>query len=344
VTYDDLVPSALVIDLKLTRFPGQMLVHANTAPYTPNTLNNGSPKQATQSQGRGFFTAPQRSVSGRLQRTISSTFNKDYWSQPRLIFNSLVPQEKQFLINAIRFETSHIKSEAVKKNVLTQLNRIHHGIAKQVAEVLGMTAPSPDAKFYHDNKTAGVSVFGSPLLKVSGLKVGVLSTVKALDTETAQTLVGRLTREGVQIITVAESLAPGVDQTYSASDATDFDGIVISAGTSKLFSNSAKAASTLFPAGRPLQILLDGYRFGKPVGFVGDGSVAAESANIPSGPGVYIHGDDYSGNGRNGTYAFRANLTRRAEESTNAPGDLAHNFLEGLKTFRFLNRFPVESL
>jgi catalase len=255
-----------------------------------------------------------------------------------------MPQEKQFLINAIRFETSHIKSETVKKNVLTQLNRIHHGIAKQVADVLGMTAPAPDSTFYHDNKTAGVSVFGSPLLKISGLKIGVLSTVRALDTETTQSLKARLTQEGVQIITVAESLAPGVDQTYSASDATDFDGIVVSAGTSRLFSDSPGAASTLFPAGRPLQILLDGYRFGKPIGFVADGSVAIESANILSGPGVYIHGDGYSGNKGNRTYAVQANLTRRAEESANAPGDLAHNFLEGLKTFRFLNRFPVERL
>jgi catalase len=333
-----------VIDLELTRFPGQMLVHANNAPYSPNTLNNGSPKQATQSHGKGFFTAPYRSVSGRLQRTVSSTFDKDYWSQPRLIFNSLVPQEKQFLINAIRFETSHLKSEIVKKNVLTQLNRIHHGIAKQVAEVLGMTAPAPDSKFYHGNKTAGVSVFESPLLKISGLKIGVLSTVRALDAETAQSLRARLTREGVQIIIVAESLAPGVDQTYSTSDATDFDGIVVAAGTGRLFSNSPDAAPTLFPSGRPHQILLDAYRFGKPVGFVGDGSVAVQSANIPNGPGVYIHGDNYFGNGRNSTYNVKVNVTRRAVESSNAPGDLAHNFLEGLKTFRFLNRFPVERL
>src|SRR5258708_2704531 len=120
-----------------------MMVHANIAPYSPNTINNGSPKQATQQQGKGFFTAPARSASGKLQRTVSSTINKDYWSQPRLVFNSLVPQEQQFLINAIRFETAHLKSDTVKKNVLKQLNKIHNGLAKQVSEVLGLEAPAP---------------------------------------------------------------------------------------------------------------------------------------------------------------------------------------------------------
>src|ERR1700761_4696335 len=101
-----------------------MYIHADTAAYSPNTLNNGFPKQATMNQGKGFFTAPQRSATGKLVRGVSPTFEKDYWSQPRLFFNSILPQEQQFLINAIRFETSHLKSSVVKKNVLTQLNRI----------------------------------------------------------------------------------------------------------------------------------------------------------------------------------------------------------------------------
>ena len=322
----------------LTYRLGQMLVHANNAPYSPNTLNGGSPKQATQSEGKGFFTAPQRSVSGKLQRTVASTFSKDYWSQPRLIFNSLLPEEKQFLINAIRFETAHLKSETVKKNVLTQLNKIHNGIARQVAEVLGMTAPAPDSKFYHENKTAGVSVFEKPLLKLAGLKIGVLSTIKNLDTATVQSLKADLAKDGVSVVVVAESLAAGIDQTYSATDATDFDGVVVAAGTDSLFNASPANASTLFPAGRPAQILLDSYRYGKPVGFVGNGAAATMATNIPNGPGVYRQG------GGKHSFGVGFNVTRRAEESVDSPGTLGASFKEGLKTFKFLNRFPVEKL
>lgn len=130
-----------------------MYIPLNKAAYTPNTLNNGSPKQANQTVGKGFFTTPGRTASGRLVRAVSSTF-ADVWSQPRLFYNSLVPAEQQFLINAIRFETAHITSDVVKNNVIIQLNRVSNNLAKRVARAIGVAEPEPDPTFYHNNKTA----------------------------------------------------------------------------------------------------------------------------------------------------------------------------------------------
>ena len=79
------------------------------------------------------------SVSGNLLRATSPTF-ADVWSQPRLFYNSLTAVEQQFLINAIRFEASHLTSEIVKQNVLIQLNRVSNDIAKRVAEVIGSSS------------------------------------------------------------------------------------------------------------------------------------------------------------------------------------------------------------
>jgi len=316
-----------------------MIIHGNNAAYSPNTLNGGSPKQANQQQGKGFFTAPQRSASGNLQRSRSSTFTKDYWSQPRLLFNSLVPAEQQFLINAIRFETAHLKSESVKKTVLTQLNKIHNGIAKQVAEVLNLPAPDPDPTFYHNKKTKGISIYESPLQKLTGLKIGVLTTTKAIDTATIAALKEGLANEGVSIVVVAESLAQGVDNTYSAADATDFDGVVVGASASHLFASATSGTSSLYPAGRPLQILQDAYRYGKPVGFADDGATAATTANIPGGPGVYGISDSIPLTPKYNGTDYKSSKSKRAEAT-----DLASNFKEGLRTFKFLNRFAVEEL
>lgn len=105
----------------------QQYIPLNTAAYSPNALNDAAPKQANQTVGRGFFTAPGRTVSGHLVREVSSTFS-DVWSQPRLFYNSLIPVEQQFLINAIRFETSQLTSSVVKSNVLIQLNRVSHDL------------------------------------------------------------------------------------------------------------------------------------------------------------------------------------------------------------------------
>jgi catalase len=320
---------------------GQMLIHANNAPYSPNTLNTGHPKQATQSSGKGFFTAPERTVSGKLVRATRKSFLKDYWSQPRLFFNSLVPQEQQFIVNAIRFETSHLKSHRVKENILAQLNKIHSRVAKEVAEVLGMNVPGTDTSFHHSRTTKDVSVFGNPLHKIAGLKVGVLVTEKSLDSKTVQHLKSELGRDGVSVVVVAETLKQGVDQTYSTTDATDFDALVVGNGATPLLSHAVRSRSSLFPAGRPLEILQDAYRYGKPVGFAGDSSAALDTSRIQPGPGVYI--EDQSFERATGNFTFSNHtLSKRDGQAEEAAGNLAHKIREGLHTFKFLNRFPVE--
>ena len=99
---------------------GQNFIPLNTAAYSPNTLNSFSPQLANQSSGSGFFTSPTRGIpsSSTLVRATSSSFS-DVWSQPRLFFNSLVPAEQQFLINAVRFEASHLTSPVVKSTSLS---------------------------------------------------------------------------------------------------------------------------------------------------------------------------------------------------------------------------------
>ncbi|KAF2477978.1 catalase-domain-containing protein [Lindgomyces ingoldianus] len=313
---------------------GQMFIPLNTAAYSPNTLNNGSPRQANQTTGNGFFTAPNRSGSGKLVRAVSSTF-ADVWSQPRLFFNSLLPAEQQFLVNAMRFETSQLKSSVVKTNVLIQLNRVSHDIAVRVATALGLAAPAEDPTYYHDNTTNGVSVAKDPLLTVDGLKVGYLTSNSISTANTSMaSLKSALKAMNVDLVVVAESLTEGIDQTYSATDASNFDAIVIGEGTASLFAPppslaninsttltygnaSANVLSTLYPAGRPLQILESGYRWGKPVGAVGSGKEAFGNAGIEAGtPGVYAVGD---------------------------ASTLANSLEAGLKTFKFLDRFPMDS-
>ena len=287
----------------------QNFIPLNTAAYSPNTLNKGFPKQATQDAGRGFYTAPGRTVRGQLVRDLSPTF-RDVWSQPRLFYNSLLPAEQQILINAIRFETSHIKSNIVKQNVLIQLNRVSHDIATRVAEVLGMTAPDPDPTHYHNNKTINLSVFEGSLKKLDWLVVGMLASTKSMPDIRA--LKQALSEKGVQLMVVAEELKDGVDMTYSAADATAFDAIMVGDGANKLFSPMAQ--STLFPTGRPLQIVLDGYRYGKPVAAVGNAAGIFTKADIPAGPGVY----------------------------KGSMGSLASDLLDGLKQYKFLNRYPTD--
>jgi catalase len=308
---------------------GQMFIPLNTAAYSPNTMNAGSPKQANKTQGQGFFTAPNRS-GGRLVRAVSSTF-ADVWSQPRLFFNSLLPAEQQMVVNAIRFETSQLASEVVKNNVLIQLNRVSHDVAVRVAEALDMTAPEADDTYYHDNTTTGVSVTREKLLKIDGLKVGYLTSTSS-KTDMAAGLKSALGDMNVKFAVVAERLGKGIDQTYAATFAGQFDAIVVD-GQADVFvpagslarsnetapgsySNSTKTATTLYPAGRPLEILQNGYSWGKAVAVAGSSTAAFDAAGIEANtPGVYAASDAQS---------------------------LAAKIAEGLYTFRFLDRYPMD--
>ncbi|KAJ4010435.1 catalase [Fusarium irregulare] len=293
---------------------GQNFIHKNTAAYTPNTLNNGYPAQANQTQGKGFFTAPGRKVSGNLVRARSSTFS-DHWSQPRLFYNSLTKAEQQFLINAIRFETSQLKSETVKKNVLFQLNKISHDIAVRVGKALGMEAPEADDKYYHDNTTAGISIFGTKLPSIATLSVGVLASINSDNSiQQAKAIKKALGEEKVTVSIVGEVLGDDVEVTYSAATAAQFDGIVVAGGTESLFNGTGK--STLFPPGRPTQLIADGYHWGKPVGFIGGAKVAAQAARVGTGKGVYLSKDVDS---------------------------LVEDLKDGLATFKFTDRFPLDN-
>lgn len=307
-----------------------MFIPLNRDSYTPGprTANSGAPKQANQTAGKGFFTAPNRKLTGTLQRTVSSTFS-DVWSQPRLFYNSLIPAEKQFLIDAIRFENSNVKSDVVRNNVIIQLNRVDNDLARRVARAIGIEEPQPDPTFYHSNKTVDVGTFGGKLKKLEGLKVGYLTSVdNKASIQDASAFRNSLSQNGVDVVVVAERLTNGVNQTYSSSDAIQFDAVVVANGAERLFSFSSltggcvnatsSSASTLYPAGRPLEILIDGFRFGKTVAALGSASSALRSAGIASPrEGVYL-----------------------AQSATDS---FVKDIKEGLRTFRFLDRFAIDS-
>ncbi|TDZ65041.1 Catalase-3 [Colletotrichum trifolii] len=290
----------------------QNFIHRNKYPYTPNTLNNGYPQQANKTQGKGFFTAPGRTSSGNLVREISDTFS-DHWSQPRLFYNSLTPAEQQFLINAIRFETSHLESDVVKQNVLAQLNKISNDIANRVADALGLDHLEPDSQYYHDNTTQGLSIFGEKLPTIATLKIGVLASL-SVDGSVAQggQLKEAFAAEGVLVTVVAERLADGVNLTYAQADATNFDGVIVATGAESLFNGTNK--SPLYPAGRPAQLVIDSYRWGKPVGGVDVALEASPQLGVEAGDGVYSSGADA----------------------------IVDDFKEGLATFRFTDRFATD--
>ncbi|KAJ6077444.1 uncharacterized protein N7446_000380 [Penicillium canescens] len=309
----------------------QSTIPTNQYAYTPNTLNGGSPMQANQTIGNGFFTSPHRFYSGNLVREQSPTFN-DHYTQPRLFWNSLVPEEQQMIVNALRFEVSHVTEESVIQNVVNQLNMIDNDLACRVGAALHIPCPAPNPTFYHNNKTVGVSAF-SPLYNISGLQVAFLAS-QAYPASLIQgmQLAESLAPAQVDVTIISETLQ-NANVTYSAADGSLYDAVIVADGIQNLFSPSSftkqpnsttdmpktvSPYSSLFPAGRPLQILVDAFKYGKTVGALGSGHSALAMAGITSNvPGVYL--------------------------AQGISSSFISDLRSALTTFKWLNRFTLDS-
>ena len=279
---------------------------------SPNTLNNGYPQQANQTHGKGFFSAPGRQVTGKLIRERSETFS-DHWSQPRLFYNSLSEVEQQMLIDVLRFEMSVLQPH-IQKNMLVQLNKISHDIAVRVGEAINLEAPAADDTYYHDNTTARMSTYGENLPTIAALHVGILvASDSERSVSQAKKLKDELKDSKVFVTIVGDKTVDGVDKALSAIDATGFDGIIVTDGTGAYFDRKTK--STFYPPGRPTQIVVDGYHWGKPLGLLGEGKDAIKAAGIETGPGVY-EGDDVA--------------------------SVVKDMKEGLAIFKFLDRVALD--
>jgi catalase len=284
---------------------GQQFIHLNTKPYTPNSLNNGSPKQANQTRGRGFFTAPERTVSGFLTRERPVSF-ADHWTQPRLFFNSLMTAEKQILVDAIRFETAKLKSEQVKGNVLKELNKVSNELANRVASFLGAELLMPDETYYHGNQTKGCSTMNRWLKSIAGLKVGILTSTDSDDSfSQAKHIAEILEAEGVVAIIVGERLVSGVGMIYAQANAADFDGILVTDGAGEVFSSQQ---TPLYPALRPSLIVHDAYRWGKPIGLIGS---ARKHAPVQQSPSLHRR----ENKDEDPTVAYEEEVDEESEES-----------------------------
>ncbi|KAJ5625776.1 hypothetical protein N7510_002085 [Penicillium lagena] len=309
----------------------QPTIFTNQYAYTPNTLNGGSPMQANQTVGNGFFTSPDRFYNGYLVREQSPTFN-DHYSQPRLFWNSLVPEEQQMIVNALRFEISHVTEVSVIQNMVTQLNMIDNDLACRVGAALHIPCPAPNPTYYHNNKTVGVSAF-QPLYNISGLQVAFLASQAYPDSLTqGMKLAESLASAQVDVTIISETLQ-NANVTYSAADGSLYDAVIVADGVQNLFSPSSftkqpestpdmpttvSPYSSLFPAGRPLQILVDAFKYGKTVGALGSGDLALTMAEIaPNVPGVFF--------------------------AQTISSSFISDLRSALTTFKWLNRFTLDS-
>ncbi|MEN1969449.1 catalase [Lentibacillus sp. N15] len=107
--------------------------------YHENSLANNTPYTVPPEEG-GYKDYPGK-VEGYKIRARSDSF-KDYFSQPRIFWNSLTPVEKQHTIDGLSYQVGSVKSDSVRQQVVDILVNVDKQMAAIVADNVGVDRPS----------------------------------------------------------------------------------------------------------------------------------------------------------------------------------------------------------
>jgi catalase len=255
----------------------QHAVHEGQAPYTPNSVDAGSPFPSDWAEG-GYVNVP-RKVAGEVGRVAPASFD-DHFSQAAMFYASLTPVEQQHVADAYTFELGKCYEQAIKERALTVLAKIDGKLCATVAAGLGL--PAPKAQVPEHGESPALRQIKPTPFPIAGRIVGVVAGPGA-DLAGIADLRAALEAEGALLKVIAPhggQLAKGkqvevVERTFATGRSIEFDAIVVADGAPK---------DGDF---RAVVMLQEAFRHLKAVGAWGDGVAVLRTAGIdPDAPGV----------------------------------------------------------
>jgi catalase len=220
---------------------------------------------------RGFKTSA-RPVTGTMVRVRSESF-ADHYSQARLFYESITPQEQKHLANAFTFELSKVENEAIRLRMLGHLLLIDQSLADQVNGALGAEGKAekitPAKTPVELEQSPALRLYGKYEPTLAGRKVGVLLGA-GFNLGIKKELEAQIRNEGARAAIVTAKIQGELDssgQLYPAdmalrtSPSVLFDAVVILAGT--------EGDEKLAGDPNALAFLMDAKRHCKAVGFSG---------------------------------------------------------------------------
>lgn len=145
---------------------GQHRIHTAKTNYTNNSRMGNAPSGCPFHNG-GYKEAKE-ALKGFKTKARPEKF-LDFYTQPKLFYDSLAPWEQQHLKDAIKFELTKCKEEAVRQQVVNVIAKVDKNIADEIADYLGLKVQQSGAE-YEDDKS-GDKYNESEEFKYEGKKV-----------------------------------------------------------------------------------------------------------------------------------------------------------------------------
>ncbi len=264
--------------------------------YFPSTLADGSLHLAPEDDA-AYRHYPE-SVDGRKVRTRSEKF-RDYFSQPRLYWNSLTEFEQQHLVDAARFELGKVETFHVRERMVALFSLIDESLAQEVAAGIGVPLPSGPQEI-HDAAGErlhrvspkvghGVWVDRSPALSLANQPKDSIATRKVaflvadgVDAQDVESMRSVLIGQGATVETVGAILGDvktadggklAVDRPASGVASVLYDAVFVPGGDG--------VAQKLVGNGRAVHFVSEAFVHGKPIAALGEGIQLLDRASIP---------------------------------------------------------------
>lgn len=168
--------------------------------YHKNAIANNTPFTSTPEEG-GYVHYPEK-VEGRKIRARSKSF-MDYYSQPRIFWNSLSPVEKHHLIEALSFQIGSCVRESVRQQAVNILVNVDKELAYTIADNVGVERP-PGNNVSVSTRYPSLSIANSPNYAYTQ-RVGVLIGNNFAEEEVLEEI-NQLMKQGVFVYIISQTL------------------------------------------------------------------------------------------------------------------------------------------
>lgn len=255
---------------------GQQAIPQGKSSYYKNSLGGGCPALADAEVFRHYT----EKVDGQKIRRRAASF-EDHYSQARMFFKSMSEPEAEHIIAAYAFELGKCETIEIRSRVIDQLNRIDHGLARQVAQQLGL--PVPDEQPVDDKMapSAALSQLNTGDGGIESRKIAVLAA-DGVDVTGVERFIEAMRRRGA----IAEVLAPvaggslaggsggqlAVDRAITTMASVLYDAVVVPCGPD--------AMQTLSKDGYAMHFITEAYKHLKTVGAFGAGVELLPKAGV----------------------------------------------------------------
>jgi catalase len=241
----------------------QMLVPKGRGNYEPNSIDKSGPRESP----RGLHTAP-IPVEGTKVRLRPESF-ADHYSQARLFYRSVTPQEQKHIVQSLAFELSKVDIIEIRRKMLGHLDVIGESLGTEVATEIGMSGQAetitPAVKPIDLKPSPALRLYGKYKPTLKGRKVGVL-LADGFDLKLKNALVAAIQKEGATAAIIAPKVG-GVEDSSGTKHAAEmalsgspsvlFDAVAVIAGPNgdKFLTANPDATGFLMDADRHLKAI-----------------------------------------------------------------------------------------